>query len=402
VPPETAVAAAAEDQLAALLEGDFLLTDGRGSVSRFGPRASALFGWAPEEILGRAALESLAVPGTAEEWRERLQTPEDPLIGIVKGSGRHVDGHEFDLEWLIVPVWLGQSLELSRMLEVIGAEGSAERRRVLLERDHAAALEAVRAAAAGTSTGADDRLAGFVLAFRALGETPWVEAALAPPPPETEPRPVAAAVVGPNDEQLLRVGELEHEVATLRGELGELRAALAAAQDAGAGAVAAQEDAAAARAAAEQALALSEETRMETERWRRELTERSRGEAADAVSDGAGAETRDGRPDFDDVETPLAVIALDGRFEALNPAFSDLVGYTEAEFRRARWPSIVDRDSLVEHRLLHSQLASGELEQARIETLYLHGQGLMVPVHGELELVREDGHPSHLLLRVDG
>ena len=62
---------------------------------------------------------------------------------------------------------------------------------------------------------------------------------------------------------------------------------------------------------------------------------------------------------------------------------------------------MADRDNLVEHRRLLAQLAAGEVEQARIETLYLHGQGLIVPVHGTLELVREDGSPNHLLLTVD-
>ena len=368
--------APAEDQLASLLDGDFLLTDARGGVSRFGARASALFGWRSEEILGRPVLEALAVPGAVEDWRRRLDTPDDPPIGVVEARARHRDGQEFELEWLVVPVWLSNSLELSRMLEVVGVEGPSDSKLARLERDHAAALGAVRAAVAGTNAREpEDPLAGFVLAFRARGETPWADAPPEPPAPEREP--IAPAAVGPSDEHLLRVGELERELVVVRAELMELRAT------------------------AEQALALSEETRMDAERWRRELAERSRDDAANLTADDGEAEEHDQRPGFDDVDQALAVIALDGRFDALNPAFSDLVGYTEAEFRRASWPSMADRDNLVENRRLHADLAAGKLDRARVETVYLHGQGLLVPVHGTIELVREDDRPKHLLLTVD-
>jgi PAS domain S-box-containing protein len=368
--------APAEDQLAALLDGDFLLTDARGGVSRFGPRAGALFGWRSEEILGRPVLDALAAPGAVEEWKRRLDTPKDPPVGVIAARARHRDGQEFDVEWLVVPVWLSNSLELSRMLEVVGVEGPADAKLARLQRDHPTALTAVRAAVVGAAGEPDDPLAGFILAFRARGETPWTDAP--PEPAAPEPEPTAAAVVGPSDEQLLRVGELERELAAMRAELHELRAT------------------------ADQALALSEETRMDAERWRRELAERSRDDASDAAPDGGqGDDGHEQRPGFDDTDQPLAVIALDGRFEALNPAFCDLVGYTEAEFRRASWPSMADRENLVANRRLHTDLAAGKLDRARVETLYLHGQGLLVPVHGTIELVREDDRPKHLLLTVD-
>ena len=52
---------------------------------------------------------------------------------------------------------------------------------------------------------------------------------------------------------------------------------------------------------------------------------------------------REPRHGFDDVATPMAILALDGKFKELNPAFAKLVGYQEHEFTKAAWPSPHDR-----------------------------------------------------------
>ena len=165
--------------------------------------------------------------------------------------------------------------------------------------------------------------------------------------PEREELPVP--VVGEPEERLSRIGELEREVDELR------------------------ERADAALELAEQALALVEHR------------------SAPARPPPVAAEGQ-----------PQATIALDGRFETINPAFESLVGYSEADFRHARWPSLADRENVAEHRALLARLATGEIESARVETVYMHGQGLTVPVKGTLDLVRaDDGSPRHLRLSVD-
>ncbi len=163
-------------------------------------------------------------------------------------------------------------------------------------------------------------------------------------------RPAAPSpVVGEPEERLSRIGELEREVAELRDRT-------------------------------DAALALAEH--------------------AIALADHRPAPSRP--PPATTEGQAIGTIALDGRFEGINPAFESLVGYTEADFRHARWPSLADRDNVTEHRALLARLASGEIESARIETVYMHGQGLTVPVKGTLELVRaDDGSPRHLRLSVD-
>ena len=90
--------------------------------------------------------------------------------------------------------------------------------------------------------------------------------------------------------------------------------------------------------------------------------------------------------------------ALDGRFRLLNQAFSDLIGYTEAEFQQAVWPPVMDRANLDKHRQQMKDLLEGRVESAEINTGYVHAQGLLVPIVGKLSLVREDGEPDHFLL----
>ena len=98
----------------------------------------------------------------------------------------------------------------------------------------------------------------------------------------------------------------------------------------------------------------------------------------------------------------MAVLDLRGKFTQLNPAFTKLVGYQEHEFGKATWPSVLDRKVYKSQMAEFQQLASGEIENAEVQSTYMHGQGLMVPVVGEIRLVRDAaGKPDHLLLVAD-
>ncbi|MEO8690105.1 MAG: PAS domain-containing protein, partial [Solirubrobacteraceae bacterium] len=109
--------------------------------------------------------------------------------------------------------------------------------------------------------------------------------------------------------------------------------------------------------------------------------------------------TRAPRHGFDDVSQPLAVLNLKGKFCELNPAFSKLVGYQEHEFLKAVWPSVHDRAVLQEQTDQLKAMVAGELETIEFQSSYMHSQGLMVAVDGELTLVRDEGgEPLSLLL----
>ncbi|HWK25415.1 MAG TPA: PAS domain-containing protein [Solirubrobacter sp.] len=108
---------------------------------------------------------------------------------------------------------------------------------------------------------------------------------------------------------------------------------------------------------------------------------------------------REPRHGFDDVTQPMAILALDGKFKELNPAFAKLVGYKEHEFTKAAWPSPHDRRDYKDQQEALRALGAGERHEFDVQSTYMHGQGLMVPVVGKLTVsTGEDGAPQHLLL----
>ena len=98
------------------------------------------------------------------------------------------------------------------------------------------------------------------------------------------------------------------------------------------------------------------------------------------------------------MKEPRATFALDGHFMELNQGFTDLVGYTEAEFQQAVWPPVMDRPNLPKHREQIKDLLAGKIEVAEVNTAYVHAQGLLVPLEGRITLERENGEPSHFLI----
>ena len=98
----------------------------------------------------------------------------------------------------------------------------------------------------------------------------------------------------------------------------------------------------------------------------------------------------------------MAILALDGKFKELNPAFTKLVGYKEHEFTKAAWPSPHDRRDYKDQLEQLRRMGIGELREVEVQSTYMHGQGLMVPVVGKLTVeLGEDGLPLHLVLEAE-
>jgi PAS domain S-box-containing protein len=120
------------------------------------------------------------------------------------------------------------------------------------------------------------------------------------------------------------------------------------------------------------------------------------------LAEQAASPSREARPGFDDVDQPLAILDLSGKFRELNGAFCRLVGYQEEQFTKAMWPSVHDRAVYKDQQAELKQLVAGEADSVAVISTYLHGQGLMVLVVGRLELRRDEaGEPQDLILRAE-
>ena len=99
----------------------------------------------------------------------------------------------------------------------------------------------------------------------------------------------------------------------------------------------------------------------------------------------------------------LALIGQDGTFKRLDDAFCSLLGCREEDLRAARWPSVIDRENLAAHQEVARALRAGEIHSAPVETVYMHAQGLLVPVAGTVTLHRPagGGAATHFLFRAD-
>ena len=207
---------------------------------------------------------------------------------------------------------------------------------------------------------------------------------------------VASTVQAAGAETDRKVEELRSELSDSRRMLEELRIH---AEDA-------RRAAQTAKAAAERAATAEKGTSERfTEVWD-ELIKKSRDPAANRTNGARPDEpkppAREPREGFDDQDRAMAVIGLDGKFKELNLPFTKLIGYEEHEFTRAAWPSVHDRTIYKQQLAAFAEMVAGERDSLEVQSTFMHGQGLMVPVHGRLELVRdESGAPAHMLLVAD-
>jgi len=120
------------------------------------------------------------------------------------------------------------------------------------------------------------------------------------------------------------------------------------------------------------------------------------------AADAAAGEPRPELPAVGPGEA-AALIALDGSFKRLDDAFCSLLGCREEDLRAARWPSIIDRENLKAHGEIARALKAGEIQSADVETVYMHAQGLLVPIEGTVSMHRAQpgGPPTHFLFRAD-
>jgi hypothetical protein len=154
-------------QLQLIAQGHFVLTDGRGAVSKWSEAAELLFGRSAQEVLGRALSGLLAGAPAVFDG------------GAVEVHGRHADaGREFPLEAVFVPVAVEEGFDFLLFLEDLGFALPVELMVERMRRQHPRVVRAVRAALTVGPRRAG-RTAGTLVVLRPLAPTPWVAEELA-------------------------------------------------------------------------------------------------------------------------------------------------------------------------------------------------------------------------------
>jgi hypothetical protein len=159
---EPSTSEAVEELLRQLVDARFVLTDRDGAVTRWSDQAEGLFGWPGQSMLGQPLAETLALDVELPVHGGRLET-----------EARRKDGHKLQVELVLVPVLMSQSLEFNGFLEAL--EISAPRGNALeqLGRSHRAVLDWIGSAIAGHAEVDDGSMAaGTIVAFRSLTDPP--------------------------------------------------------------------------------------------------------------------------------------------------------------------------------------------------------------------------------------
>lgn len=104
---------------------------------------------------------------------------------------------------------------------------------------------------------------------------------------------------------------------------------------------------------------------------------------------------------FEHAATGIAITDIGGRFTQCNPAYADIVGYTEAELRQLNFATLVHPDDRADNLAGVERLVRGELPHFEVENRYLHKSGREVWVRKFVSLLYEAaGAPSHMMALV--
>ncbi|MFO0699235.1 MAG: PAS domain S-box protein [Nitrospira sp.] len=104
---------------------------------------------------------------------------------------------------------------------------------------------------------------------------------------------------------------------------------------------------------------------------------------------------------FEHAGIGIAITDMTGQFLRCNPAYCSLLGYSEEEFRRLVFSSLVHPDDVAVNMAEIERLISQELPWFEIENRYCHKDGHDVWVHKFVSVLRDDtGRPANLFALV--
>lgn len=104
---------------------------------------------------------------------------------------------------------------------------------------------------------------------------------------------------------------------------------------------------------------------------------------------------------YDNAVAGIAISNQTGQFEQSNPAFCNLLGYTEAELRHLDFLSLVHPDDRPANRLEHERMLAGKQPFFEIENRYVHKAGHPIWVRKFVSVLTDvSGRPVHIMALV--
>ena len=104
---------------------------------------------------------------------------------------------------------------------------------------------------------------------------------------------------------------------------------------------------------------------------------------------------------FQHAATGIAITDLTGRFLSCNPAYSALLGYTEAELRALNFSDLVHPDDRETNMVDIRRLVAEEIRSFEIFNRYLSKNGATIWVHKHVSLLRDaSGKPTNIIALV--
>ena len=104
---------------------------------------------------------------------------------------------------------------------------------------------------------------------------------------------------------------------------------------------------------------------------------------------------------FENAATGIVITNWNDHFQQCNPSFCVLLGYTEEEFRRIEFASIIHPEDQVTNLTQIRRLQAGELQFFQIENRYVRKDGQPVWVHKFVSVPPDvTGKPAHLVVLV--
>jgi PAS domain S-box-containing protein len=104
---------------------------------------------------------------------------------------------------------------------------------------------------------------------------------------------------------------------------------------------------------------------------------------------------------FDSAAIGMALVAPDGRWQEVNPALCDLVGYSEDELLGGTFQGITHPADLDADLEFVRQMLTAEIETYQMDKRYFHKLGHVIWIHLNVSLIRApDGAPSYFVSQI--